>query len=49
MVKKKLLKACTVRFKVNINSRHAPSLGLYYGADVAEVIFTNGILVPELL
>jgi len=44
---KKPVKACILRFTVDIKT--APSVGLYCGADMAEVIFRNGIWVPELL
>lgn len=43
------LKAHTLRFKVNINSRLTPSLGLYCSADMAETIFRNETSVPGLL
>lgn len=46
---KHLLKVCTLRFKVNTNSRLAPTLEPYSCADVAEIIFRSEILVPELL
>lgn len=45
----KLLKAYTLRFKVNRNSSLASSLGLYCSADMAEITFRNEVSVPELL